>query len=86
MEVFYDKFERQWGIENRPHGFDVQDIRIGGTLMRIKHCKKRLESYINGEIDSIPELEEPMLPYKGNEPTDINNFCNIVTANVMFFQ
>ena len=54
--------------------------------MRIKHCKKKLESYINGEIDSIPELEEPVLPYKGNEPTDINNFCNIVTANVMFFQ
>lgn len=86
IELFYDEFERMWSIENKPHGFDVQDIRIGGTLMRIKHCKKRLESYINGEIDSIPELEEPVLPYKGNEPTDINNFCNIVTANVMFFQ
>jgi len=61
LEEFYSAYEKQWMWENKPQGFDVQDIRIGGLIRRIKHCKNRLLQYINGEIVRIEELEEPLL-------------------------
>jgi hypothetical protein len=43
----------------------VQDIRLGGLMLRIKHCRERLESYLRGEEDSLPELEEVLLDFWG---------------------
>ncbi|HBM70590.1 MAG TPA: hypothetical protein DD377_04415 [Firmicutes bacterium] len=60
---FKNAFYKQWMEENIPHGFDVQDIRLGGLYMRLKECKHRLDLYIKGKIKSIPELEEKLLPY-----------------------
>lgn len=64
-EDFYQAFQKQWYLENKPHGFDVQDIRIGGLLQRMRSCQSRLEQYRDGVIDSIPELEETILPLPG---------------------
>lgn len=61
LDGFYRALQKQWMYENKPQGFEVQDIRIGGLIHRIKHCKETLEKYIAGEIDSIPELEEDRL-------------------------
>jgi hypothetical protein len=61
IDRFYTAFENQWMIENKPHGFDVHDIRIGGMRQRVWHCKERLEAYVAGEIKELPELEETIL-------------------------
>ncbi len=50
-----------WMSENKPHGFEMQDIRLGGLIGRLGSCKERLLSYCNGKIECIPELEEPVL-------------------------
>lgn len=65
LEKFYETFEEQWMIENKPFGFDVQDIRLGGLIMRIKHCKNMLAAYIDGRLKNIPELEQPILNVSG---------------------
>ena len=89
MERFYEAYERQWMMENKPHGFDVQDIRIGGAIRRVKHCKKRLEQYLIGELDVIAELEEQLLDIEGiDASTDEQPILNIrwdelCTANVL---
>ncbi|MBQ8882783.1 MAG: hypothetical protein IJY70_05300, partial [Clostridia bacterium] len=62
-EKFYEAFRTQWYNESKPFGFDVMDIRIGGTLMRIKETKRTLIDYLNGKIDNIDELEQPRLPF-----------------------
>lgn len=91
IDIFYDALEAQWNIENKPHGFDMQDIRIGGLIRRIQHCKKILLRYINGEIESIPELNEPVLDYKGrgepqHQPFDIVHcWAEASSANVYIF-
>ena len=59
---FYRAFQKQWYTENKPHGFDVQDIRIGGLLQRMRACLDRLVQYRDGTISAIPELEETLLP------------------------
>lgn len=61
-EAFYRAFRNQWYTDNKPHGFDVQDIRLGGLITRIRSCYERLVDYRDGKIDSIPELEETLLP------------------------
>lgn len=62
IEVFYKNFKTLWFTDNKPHGFDIQDLRIGGIIQRLKSCKQRLIQFVNGEIDIIEELEEEILP------------------------
>ncbi|MBR6681207.1 MAG: beta-N-acetylhexosaminidase [Clostridia bacterium] len=65
LDEFYLAFRNLWFKENKPHGFDVQDIRLGGLKQRLISCKERLVSYVNGDINSIDELEEELLCYYG---------------------
>ena len=62
LEKFVVLFRRQWYRENKTFGFNIQEIRLGGLIMRIESIKLRLESYLNGEISVIEELECPALP------------------------
>lgn len=66
LEAFHRIYQTQWMKENKPHGFDVQDIRIGGLLQRTKSCRERLEKYCDGKLQSIPELEEAQLDFFGS--------------------
>lgn len=62
MELFHRAFQQEWFRENKPHGFDVQDTRLGGALLRLKSCRQRLLDYLDGTLDRIEELEEEQLP------------------------
>lgn len=61
VEKFYASFRRQWMYENKGHGFEVSDARIGGVIQRLNHCADRIMDYVKGYIDRIEELEEPLL-------------------------
>lgn len=61
--VFAKAFEKQWFMDNKPQGFDVQDLRIGGLLRRTDACRRRILDFVSGKIDRIEELEEKLLPY-----------------------
>lgn len=63
IDVFYDAFMKQWHIDNKSFGFDVQCIRIGGVKQRLVYAQKQLLNFVNGEITKIDELEEPSLPF-----------------------
>ena len=78
LKEFHTLHQKRWFAENKPHGFDVQDIRIGGLLLRIASCKNRLAEYIKNPAVSIPELDEPILTkdagkYKWNLIASVNN-------------
>ncbi|MBQ8320150.1 MAG: beta-N-acetylhexosaminidase [Clostridia bacterium] len=62
-EDFYESLKTLWHIENKPFGFEVQTLRIGAVLQRMKDCKIRIEEYLEGRAASIPELEEEPLPH-----------------------
>ena len=63
IEAFYEAMRTQWFAENKLNGFETQDIRLDGLIMRVKNCKRILEDYRDGKIDSIPAIEEETLPY-----------------------
>ena len=61
LQNFYNAYEEFWMIEKKSFGFEVQDIRIGGLIQRVKHCKMVLNKYVTGETDRIEELEQEIL-------------------------
>lgn len=67
MQNYYEKFRTAWYRDNKTFGFEVQDIRIGGAIHRLKHCIWRLNGYLNGEIDEIEELEVELLDVFGGK-------------------
>ncbi len=89
LESFYNAYRSQWMLENKPHGFDVQDIRLGGLIQRVKHCTQRLEDHLQGRTDRIEELEEPVLDPVWSRSEDdsglgsFNRWVGIASANVI---
>ena len=80
IDRFALAFEKQWNIENKPTGFDVQDIRLGGLIRRTDSCRRRLLDYANGKIDSIPELAFELL--EGVTPSGATScYGKMVTPN-----
>lgn len=61
--IFYKAFRFQWMRENKPHGFNVQDTRLGGLMQRMQACLDTLIDYRDGKVASIPELEEEIVPF-----------------------
>ena len=84
IPAFRDAFEKQWFKENKASGFDVQDIRIGAVLQRLKSARKRITDYVNGKIDRIEEYDEELLPFAQKELATCVNQCKIYsTTNVL---
>ncbi len=88
LQTFYYSFRNLWFKENKPHGFDVQDVHLGGAMRRIKSCRERLKCYLDGRIESIPELEEKLLDfYKEGEQKrftfSIKEWKDFVSVNPM---
>lgn len=63
-EAFLRVFREVWMAENKPHGFEIQEIRIGGTIQRLRSCRERLEQWCSQDIP-IPELDEQALDLEG---------------------
>jgi hypothetical protein len=59
---FIDAFRTLWYTENKPHGFEVQEARLGALHYRLTAVRKRLAAYLDGKEATLPELEETLLP------------------------
>lgn len=87
LEAFYDALRAQWMAENKPQGFEVQDLRIGGLTRRIRSCRQTLTDYLNGRLASVEELEQPLLDETGmgeafaGQPIRFNRWKDMVTAS-----
>lgn len=86
-EVLCEKAYVMWHIENKPFGFDVFDMRLGGVLARIKTARARILEWCRGETERLEELEEELLYYdsektKGKIPT-IHAYHGIATPNLI---
>lgn len=63
VEAFYVSYRAQWHAHHKSFGFEVQDIRLGGLVQRLRHCAQRLLDYAQHKTDAIEELEQSVLPY-----------------------
>lgn len=49
-----------WDATNKPHGWEIIDIRYGGLIARLKTTQQKVQAYLNDQI-AIPELEDERL-------------------------
>jgi len=71
LKQFILSFKKAWNVENKPFGFEVQEFRLGGVLLRLENCMNTIKSYLNHEIDNIPELEEKVLDLNGRSGEEL---------------
>ena len=58
LKAFYRLFRAQWERECKPNGFEKHDIRLGGLIARVGHCKRLLSEYLNGTLPAIEDYYE----------------------------
>ena len=79
---FTEAMQKQWFTDNKPQGFDIQDLRLGGMIRRTKACRQRILDYVNGKISLIPEYEEKLLPLP--ESADLHTgYSFFVSPNIL---
>ncbi len=79
VKTFHASFCELWHKENKPQGWEVHDYRLGGLIMRLQTCAKRLQAYINGEVKNIDELEENLLPFQPQMGLQMNYHLKAIT-------
>lgn len=88
VENFAETFYLCWTKERKPQGFEVQQARLGGLALRLKHCAKRLKNFVLGNADKIEELEEKTVDCLDGSDNftkkiiDYNNYLYSFTTNV----
>ena len=85
VKAFARAFEALWEKENKPFGWEIHSTRLGGLLGRIEYCRRKLERYVNGEIDRIEELEEAILPYGYPEEIKFgeNRYSYLISRSIL---
>ncbi len=89
IENFYCAYRKQWMYDNKPFGFEVQDIRIGGLSFRVRHAMEKIEAYVDGKISTIEEFDQPLLDVTEQlegfyqYPIATNNWKQTVSVNVI---
>ncbi len=86
---FTDVMREAWLAENKPHGLEIQEMRLGGLMERVRSCRLRLEDYLAAGMPAdapLPELEEVLLDPEGKgEPRHRaileRNHSTIVSVN-----
>ena len=64
LEAFLPLFREVWMTENKPYGFEIQELRLGGLLQRLRSCRQRLQDWCDKDMP-IPELAEENLDLQG---------------------
>ena len=86
IEQYYEALREQWFFENRPFGFEVQDVRLGGLMQRCKNARFIINRYLDGKTPTIPELVGERIVYDERHPDEIvshiHRWNSIYTSNV----
>lgn len=65
LDDFLSVSRNAWFTNNKPFGFEIHELRIGGLKTRLESCKARIEDYLSGNIEKIEELEIELYDYEG---------------------
>ena len=72
LEVLRRIWRRLWESTNKPNGFEVIEVRLGGVIARLGTAQEKMNAFACGQTDDIPELTEPSLVCKRRPDNSIN--------------
>lgn len=64
LKKLFNAVNTLWCIENKTTGAEIEDIKLGGIIQRVTHCKELLLAHVKDGLE-IPELGEKMLDFYG---------------------
>lgn len=78
-----------WYLHNKPQGSEVIDSRMGVLIARLKTTLDRVDGYLNGIYEFLPELESKRLAFDGRSlaevevspHTRVNDWKRIISAS-----
>ena len=79
VKKFEKSMQTQWMTDYKPFGYEVQNIRLGGLVNRLKYGQEKLRKYLDGKIETIEELDakQENAGVLWRSDTDINRaLCN----------
>ena len=82
VEELYEVFRVQYYKENKPNGFEVEDVRFGGLVRRLKNCTRIVNDYCDGKLERIEELDQKVVDYIDGTDTYVkgafmeNGYCD----------
>ena len=50
-----------WLATNKPFGLETLEQRYGGLVLRLDSLRFRLQAFVDGDVQDIPELDEKLL-------------------------
>lgn len=56
-------WQKLWFSTNKPFGFEILDLRLGGLVFRFESAMTRIQDFAFDITSDIPELSEEKLPY-----------------------
>ena len=62
VEKFWRSHRALWMRNRKPFGWEVLELRYGGLIARLETLRERIEMFVHGECDSIPEFEAGLIP------------------------
>jgi hypothetical protein len=76
---------RDWWLATyKPFGLEVIELRYGGQRTRLESLSDRLQAYLAGEIDSIPELDVELLKVWDVPLKDLStDRCRVATPSAI---
>ena len=83
VRAFARLHAKRWRIDNKDFGFEVQDARLGGLMLRLEHSAEMINEYVSGDRTELQELEAERLPevpgWEKNRPLCRNTWQMAVT-------
>ena len=67
-EAVRNSWRALWMAWDKPFGFEVVDIRMGGAVARLNSAAARILEYVDGDFEKLDELEVPVLPMDSFTP------------------
>ena len=67
-EAFAAAWRTLWHQYNKPYGFELNDIRVGGLAARFATAAQRMQQFADAKLEDIPELSCEKLPFSRDVP------------------
>lgn len=80
METLRLCAETMWMQNYKPFGLEVLTLRLAAVSARLQTAQRRIESYLSGQVDSLPELEEERMRFLVSDEETPNSFGRSYTA------
>lgn len=63
LEALDESWRRQWMARNKCFGYEVVQLRMAGKKARYREAARRIGEFLDGQVDSIPELDAEIEPF-----------------------